>query len=271
MTDTLFFWVSKLAWLVLSPDSLLVLLIIATWLLALSPWQTAARRLLIASGVLTLLVATVPVGSWLLSSLEQRFPASTEPGAAPDGIIVLGGSFSMWLSASYEQPQLNDSAERLLTFLALARRYPQARLVFTGGSGVPSLQEVREAEFARQLFSDLGLDPERVIFERESRNTYENAANSRALVNPSPAETWLLITSAYHMPRSMGAFCQQGWKLQAYPVDYQTLAGGPDLLHFGFAANLRALSLAWHELLGLVAYRLTGKTNRLLPAPTDSC
>jgi uncharacterized SAM-binding protein YcdF (DUF218 family) len=158
-----------------------------------------------------------------------------------------------------------------VAFIELARRYPQTRLVFTGGSGNPTYQEAREADLAEELFSNLGLDPERVVLERESRNTYENARNTNTLIEHGANETWLLVTSAFHMPRSFGVFCQQGWKMKPYPVDYRTLQGELLDVNLDFPGNLTDFNLALREWIGLLAYRLTGKTNRLVPGPGDVC
>jgi len=269
--DTLFFLASKLFWLFFSPGTLLVLLIVGSWLLSLSRWQKLGRHVLAGTTLLTLLLAFVPVGSWLIYPLEQRF--SMHPAAAeqPDGIVLLGGSFSLRISENRQQIHMTATSERVLAFLELARRYPDARLVFTGGSGNPGFQEAREADLAKELFLNVGLDEERLVFERESRNTYENARNTTAMIEHSADETWLLITTSYHMPRSFGAFCQQGWKMVPYPVDYQTLQGELLTFNLGFVGHLGGLEQALREWIGLLAYRLTGKTNRLVPGPGDLC
>ena len=269
--DTLFFWTSKLVWLIVSPGSLLVWLLLASWLLSLSRWKAAGRRLLTFTALATLIIAYLPIGKWLLYPLEQRFPPIRQPLAAPDGIVLLGGSFSLMVSENRQQIHLTSSGERVLAFQDLAQRYPQAQLVFTGGSGNPTFQEVREADLARDLFQQLGIDNERVVYERESRNSYENARNTRALIAPEPDQNWLLVTSAFHLPRAMGAFCRQGWKVQAYPVDYRTLEGRLFDVDFNLLGHLNLLDSALHEWVGLLAYRLTGKTNRLFPGPTDTC
>jgi len=269
--DTIFFWASKLFWLVFSPGSLLVWLIVGSWLLSLSRWQKLGRRLLNVTALITLLLAYFPIGNWLAYPLEQRFAPSPAMTDSPDGIVLLGGSFSLRLSENRQQIHLNENSERLLTFLELAHRHPDARLVFTGGSGSPTYQQVREADLARELFLNQGLAEERLMFERESRNTYENARNTSAMITHAPDENWLLVTSAYHMPRSFGVFCRQGWKLTPYPVDYQTLYGELFSIELGFVAHLTGLELALREWIGLLAYRLSGKTNRLVPGPGDDC
>jgi uncharacterized SAM-binding protein YcdF (DUF218 family) len=163
---------------------------------------------------------------------------------------------------------LNNAAERITEFVALARRYPEARLVFTGGSGFVFPGALREADVIHHVLDGLGSDLSRITFERESRNTYENALFSRPLVNPGTGETWLLITSAAHMPRSVGIFRRAGWPVLAYPVDYRStreLSWSPDLL-----SGLDALNESLREWVGLVAYRLMDRTDALFPAPAPN-
>ncbi len=169
------------------------------------------------------------------------------------------------MSAAWSQSELSNSAEREVAFVKLARDYPQAKLLMTGGNGGILDQEFREADISRNLLTDLGMNTNRIVFERDSRNTYENAINSKPLMQPQQGETWLLITSGYHMPRSVGIFCQQGWAVLPWPVDHQT--SSDTLLRFGLnpAGNLNALRNALHEWAGLVVYYMTGKTPAVLP------
>ena len=269
--DTLFFLFSKLYWLVFSPATLLVWLLVGACLLSWSRWQKAGRYLLTGITVGVLFIACLPVGSWLIYPLEQRYPAVSALPEAPDGIVLLGGSFALRLSENRQQVHLNDTSERVTGFLALAQRYPDARLVFTGGSGSPTRQDIREADLARELFLDLGISPERLVLERDSRNTFENAVNTRNLIQPARDERWLLVTSAFHMPRAVGVFCKQGWNVQPYPVDYQSLQGRLLGFSMDLISNLSVFNYALHEWTGLLAYRLTGKSSSLFPGPGDNC
>ncbi len=161
-------------------------------------------------------------------------------------------------------PELNSNADRLIGFVALARQYPNARLVFTGGAAVPRAgQEVSEADVAAAVFAKLGLDPERVIYERASRNTAENARLSHALVQPKPEETWILVTSARHLPRAVNTFHAVGWPVLPYPVDFHT--GRPQEFEFSPFRRLAGLNFLAKESLGLLWYRLQGWTSDLLP------
>lgn len=262
--DSIFFWLSKTGWALASPGSLLVIAIVAVWLLLKGGAQRWARCLSGLAAAASLLIALFPVGEWLLYPLEARF--TNELPETIDGIIVLGGSVDPVKSAAWRQVETRATAEREFNFLALAQRYPQARLAFTGGSGSLTDQEYKEAEWTARLFGQQGLDLTRITFESESRNTHENAVLSKKLLAPAQDENWLLITTAWHMPRAVGAFCKAGFPVIAHPVDHWTLRGELLRLEWDFADNLNELGVAVHEWLGLLVYRLTGKTSSLLPA-----
>jgi uncharacterized SAM-binding protein YcdF (DUF218 family) len=166
-------------------------------------------------------------------------------------------------------PSLNAAAERLTTFVALARRYPNAKLVFTGGSGALIPGDAVEADGARMLLESLGVPADRVLFESASRTTYDNALMSRTLALPRDGQTWLLVTSASHMPRSVGAFRRAGWQVQAWPVGYKTYHMRYPVFSLMLGDKIAGVDWAVHEWVGLVAYRLLGRTSALFPAPAE--
>jgi uncharacterized SAM-binding protein YcdF (DUF218 family) len=182
-----------------------------------------------------------------------------------DGIILLGGAVDPSLSAAWEQTEVGAAAERLLALLTLARQYREAKLVFTGGSGTMLQQQHKGADWVEALFIEMSDISPRVQFERESRNTHENAVFSKALVKPQPGETWILITSAFHMPRSVGIFCRHDWSVIPYPVDHYARKDKLLRLDFDLNGHLHVLGIAVREWLGLAAYRITNKTFTLLP------
>src|SRR5581483_10695020 len=260
------FVASKVFWWFANPGNVLLALLclglLALWLgrRRIGLWLVA---LVTAAG---LAVTLLPVGSWLLLPLENRFAPPARLPEHIDGIVVLGGSINPVLSAARHQPVLTDSAERLVAFVALARLHPEAKLVFTGGSASVMDTVDREADVARTVFAGLGLDTRAIVFERDSRNTYENAVFSKREVEPKPGETWVLITSAYHMPRSVGCFHAQGWRVIPYPVDYGTMpAGNPP--SFSFLGGLDDVQWALREWIGLAFYYMAGRTDRLFPGP----
>jgi uncharacterized SAM-binding protein YcdF (DUF218 family) len=267
--DTLFFWLSKLVWIVIAPDSLLLVLILASSILIFAGKDRIGKRLLGTSCVLLLIVALFPLHLLLLHPLETRFETNPSLPETIDGIIVLSGAEDPFLSSLWNQVEVGGAAERNLAFMALARQYPEAKLVFTGGTGSLTGQEYKAADVAKALFGQQGLDPDRITFERESRNTYENALLTRKLVQPRAGETWLLITTAWHMPRSVGIFCKQQWPVIPYPVDHATKPGHLLSMQLLLAEHLRGLNIATREWIGLFAYYFTGKTEKLFPTRCD--
>jgi uncharacterized SAM-binding protein YcdF (DUF218 family) len=212
------------------------------------------------------LFAEFPVDQWVLKPLEERFPSPALPPHI-DGIVVLGGAVESALWQDRGQPALNAGADRMTEFVILARRFPQAKLLFTGGPGHSRPNGAREADVARVLFEGLGIDGHRLTMEDRATTTWDNAVFSRELVQPKPGETWLLVTSANHIPRAMGSFRAVGWQMIAYPVGYKTYHN-LDLRHSsGLGARLELLDIAAHEWIGLVVYWMQGRSSALFPGP----
>lgn len=266
MLDTLFFYFSKIIWALISPGSFLYLLIISGIALLFLKKQKFAKILLGTAAVLFTLVAFLPLGKWLVTPLESRFPANPELPETIDGIILLGGVIDPVKSYIWDQPEFGGAADRYLAFIELAREYPEARLVFTGGIGTLLDQEYKEADIAGYFLESMGIDRSRLELERESRNTVENAVNSKALMQPASGENWILITSAAHMSRSIGVFCQQQWPVIPWPVDHESSPGMQTRIVFDPADNLSTLNTHTREWIGLFAYYITGKTSALLPS-----
>jgi uncharacterized SAM-binding protein YcdF (DUF218 family) len=230
-------------------------------------WRRTGIRLVGLATVFALFVAVVPVGNWMTGILEDRFPPPVSLPDRVDGIIVLGGVLSPKLSQVRGQPSVGGAVERLMSFAGLAARYPDTRLLFTSGSGSLRYQDLKEAHMVGPVLAQFGLDPDRVVFEDQSRNTYENAVFSHRTINPGDRESWILITSAFHMPRATGSFRKAGWNVLPYPVDYTTLGSEGLRLRFNFSNGMGRLGNALHEWVGLLVYWITDKTDALFPGP----
>lgn len=259
---------SAIFWGLVQPFNLAVLLVAAS----LVATFVHRRRISLSLGLLAFLILGLSgwttLGALLLHPLENRFQKVDLLPDKVDGIIVLGGGFEGAINLVRGGYELNASGDRLVEAAILARRWPEARLVVSGGSGALILPGEGDADTAPRLLTALGVEPHRIELENRSRDTHENALFSRRLVDPRPGEVWLLVTSAFHMPRAAGAFRQAGFPVVAWPVDYKTT--GEE--RFGLAADnvldsLRNTTTATREWLGLAAYRLTGRTGELLPAP----
>jgi uncharacterized SAM-binding protein YcdF (DUF218 family) len=260
--------VGKLVWLVLRPSNLLLLTALAGafGLGRRRAWPAA----LVRTGLLAMLACTLlPVGYWLTVPLENRFPRPASD-LRVDGIVVLGGGVEAAVTQARGVPSFRDTLERFAAIPELARHYPEARILFTGGMAWTGAGEsgLSEAAVVRRFLEQQGMPPGRVLFEDRARSTRENALFALALAEPRPEERWLLVTSAKHMPRAIGVFRAAGWpELLAWPVDYRTTGrielGPPPYL----GARLDELDEAAHEWFGLLYYRALGYTGSLWPGP----
>jgi len=218
-------------------------------------------RLVGSALAVLVLMAWLPLSDRLFHRLESQYPEVAPQAALGDfaGVVVLGGAMeSGWIQMAHSQPQLNDAAERMTATVALLQRNPGLHAIFTGGEGSLQGGGPSEAERARLFFDSMGVAPERVQYESASRNTYENAVLTARLPGVDPRQRWLLVTSAWHMPRSMATFAKAGWNVTAYPVDYRT-GEPPAWTDFSLAGGAVQWQLLLHECLGLLAYRLTGR------------
>lgn len=253
------------------PTNLLIGLGLVGALLLATRLAAAGRKIMIASIVLLAVCAFSPLGNFLLYPLESRFPPWDAARGAPDGIVVLGGPIDPDLSIAHNTPVIRSAADRIVAAVALAHRYPNARIIFSGGSADLIANDAREADYAGQIFESLGIAKDRLIMERASRNTYENAVFSKAIASPKDGERWLLVTSAYHMPRAVGLFRKVGFAVEPYPVDWRVGSDAAGILSFSNVAvdGLGRTDVAVREWIGLVAYRVVGRTGALFPGPTN--
>lgn len=264
----MFFALSKTLGLILMPSNFLVGCSLLGAVLLFTRFAARGRALLAASVVLLAVCGLSPLPNLLLYPLEARFPPWDASGGAPNGIVVLGGSIDPEPSAARGVTVYRGAVDRILSAAALAHRYPQARIIYSGGSAnLVADDAAKEADYALSVFESLGIARQRLTMERRSRNTSENAEFSKALASPEPGERWLLVTSAYHMPRSIGVFRKAGFAVEPYPADWRTDPNNL-LKPFVFASDgLERADTAVREWMGLVAYRISGKTGELLPGP----
>jgi uncharacterized SAM-binding protein YcdF (DUF218 family) len=263
----MFFPLSKVLGFVALPSNLLMLVGLMGAALLFTRRKRLGQGMMIASVLTLALAGWSPLGNWLITPLEDRYPAWRGASAQDSivGIIILGGAISPEVSGARGTVALNEAAERMTVAADLARRFPAARIIFSGGSG-KLFGGAAEADFVLPLFESFGIARERITLEGRSRNTAENARFTKELVQPKAGERWLLVTSAYHMPRSIGVFRREGFAVDAYPVDWRTAGAGAALTPFtALSAGLARTDAGVHEWLGLLAYRLTGRTATLLP------
>lgn len=260
-----FFVISKLAWAVLSPFMVLNLLLVFGTLFLLFGYRKIALRFLLPALLFSLSLMIFPIGDWLIHPLESRISKPEQLPDNIDGIIVLGGGEDIKTTISWQQPQVGQASDRYFGAAFLAKQYPESPIIFTGGSNLLRFDAGETpAELSHELLTMVGIDEQRLIIESQSRNTYENFQRLKTLI-PKRNGQYLLVTSAYHMPRSVGIAEKQGIKVLPYPVDYRSQTGESRQLDFAVFEQLEKLEPAWREWVGLTAYFITGKTSQWFP------
>lgn len=226
-------------------------------------WRRMALGLLWAGLAVLGLLGFTAGPDTLLRPLENRYPQPTAEAISRHvGLIVLGGATghpNVFLA--HGQVPLGDAAERMSAPVSLMRQHAHLQLVFSGGEGRLLATGTTEAKLARAFYQQQGVDMARVTLESGSRNTRENARQVAQLLSPRCQQPWLLVTSAWHMPRSMAEFQAVGCNVTPYPVDFRTGHTTP-LTEYALADSLQRWQTALHEWLGLWVYGLT----RSLPA-----
>jgi uncharacterized SAM-binding protein YcdF (DUF218 family) len=260
----MFFWLSKVLWFIVNPFNVILILLALGWLL-LFKRQRAGRKLIGIGLIMIFLFGLSPLSNFMMGLLENRIHAGKIPEKI-DGIIVLAGMVDMGSSRG-ELIELTDQADRIVQGIILYRQHPEAKLIITGGSGsLKQSENLREADYLKKLAISLGVNKERMLIERNSRNTHEHAV-AMAKMLPDKKGQWVLITSAFHMPRSLACFKREGINVIPYPVDFKTKPDNAlSLTSFlPSLGNIGSFNVAFHEWTGLIAYRWAGYTDSVFP------
>ena len=258
----MFFTLSKIIWFLISPLSFLWLALgIGGVLAQFKKTKRVGKRLLKTSLILFIALGILPIGYNLQVLFEHESPQihidSIKEGDI-GGIIILGGCMDAKLTDTYNMPTINGSCERIIEGVKLHNAFPTLPIIYTGGSGSISNQKYKGAVAAKHLMADMGIDTQEIIFEQQSRNTYENMTLSKALAPNHTQKPWLLVTSALHMPRASRVFCEGGWPIIPYPVDFNT-GNNLELKLANPSYNYYYLDRVIKETLGIIAYGVTNK------------
>ncbi|MEW9808435.1 YdcF family protein [Mesorhizobium sp. ZMM04-5] len=261
------FYLSKVFWFLVQPLNLSLFLLGFAILVGWFGWRKTRGVFAFTAFLVLAVSAWTSLGALMLNPLEERFQRPDQPGKVA-GIIVLGGGFEGAINLARGGYDINSGGDRYIEAAALALRYPAAKVVVSGGTGTLILDGEGDADTSAKLFAALGVPASRLILEPESRNTYENVENIRKLVTPGPDETWLLVTSAFHMPRSVGLFRKAAFPVVPWPVDYRTSGQeGIGVMRDNPTDSLATTTMAIREWIGLIAYKFVGRIDSVFPGP----
>jgi uncharacterized SAM-binding protein YcdF (DUF218 family) len=259
---------SKVLWIIGQPVSLVLILLVLGLILTFTRFRRLARLSLLTAVLLLSVAGFTSIGYVMADILENRFTRPATPPANVTGVILLGGGMDADVNTVRRGYELNRSGDRPVEALRLALAYPQARIVISGGGSVLASDIETEATSGARFFTTFGVSPDRLVLEHVSRTTEENVSGIRELVSPQPGDTWLLVTSAFHMPRSVGLFRKAGFEVVPWPADYLASGEEPFGLRLGQPAeNVSVTSITLREWAALFSYWITGRIPELLPSP----
>lgn len=264
----MFYVVSKLFIFVFTPSNFIAFLVLGSaLLLAFRTWHKAARHMMMIAAALLLICGFSPVGAWLSIPLEQRFQQPAAVGKV-SGIILLGGYEDTAVAQARHAITVNESSDRLLEAIRLTHLHPDAKLVLSGAWATLLPNDVDATAPISAYLESIGVPRDRIVSEPRSRNTAENATFAHSILKPGAGDKFILVTSAYHMPRAVGAFRTAGMDVIPWPADYRTRGWSDAAVPFqSVVQGLERMDLASKEWLGLLAYWLTGRTSELFPSP----
>jgi len=254
-------------WLVVQPVSLILLLTALGLLLSFRRGRWWSRSLLFLGVLLLLVSGFTTFGYALITPLEDRFVRPAEPTHI-DGIVVLGGGMDGEVDSVRHGWEFNQSGDRMVEALRLALTHPEAKVVIAAGPAALAPEQEPEAYAALRFFTAFGIAANRLVLDDKSRNTEENAQFAKALAGAAPGQVWLLVTSAFHMPRSVGLFSKAEFAVVPWPADY--LASGAEGIRLKpdqSPENIVVSSTALREWAGLLGYWMAGKIDSPFPAP----
>ena len=252
----MFFFISKIFWAFAQPLTFLGLIFLIGLIFRHRVW---GRTLLQSGAVIFILCGFLPIGPLIIRSLESRAVIPDQLPNKIDGIIVLGGAVNAESSSVLKQPQLNEWSERIFEMMRLSRTFPQAKVIYAGGAGSLHGQGYDESGIVRDMLKDINFPIQNFVFENKSRTTYENIINAKVLASPQPGDNWVLITSAFHIPRSKAVFLKQGWNVISYPAGFIENGSIEPWQFIDVSGNYWKLNVAAKEIMGIIAYKLSGR------------
>lgn len=234
-------------------------LLLLCFLLLRRPGSKAAPRICVLLTIGFFVAGSPWTANALLGVLESRadeLATHCGPPAAGSVVVVLAGGLHGLPDRLDSFESMKDATlRRTIAATRLAESVPGSVLLASGGMG----DKVREADLMAAFAQALGLPQDRVIAEREARNTFQSVEYAMPLLQRLQGRPLYLVTSAMHMPRAYGVFRSGGLQVCAKPVDYQRVGVGPMEALVPRITAVKKTAEALHEVIGYFGYRAVGR------------
>jgi len=257
------FYLSKFLWYLFNPFNCIIFLLILSVILNFLKLLKFSKIILYFAFFLFFITGALPTGSYLLYLLEKNYHNKVNLPENVDGILILSGATSPFLTKEYDQISLNGSVERLTESIQLMKKYPKAKVFFAGGSGYIEYPDLNHSDVAKKFYESLDVNTKNIFFDKTSRNTYENIVFAKKKFNPNKDEKWVLVTSAFHLKRAINVGEQLGWEFIPYATDYKLPKKFRWKLSFNFFGNLSSFQRSSHEWVGIISYYLMGRSSKI--------
>ena len=257
------FFLSKFLWFLFNPFNCILFLLFLSLVFNFFKFLKISKIILYCTFLLFFIAGALPTGPYLLYLLEKNYHNKVNLPEKVEGILILSGATSPFLTKEYDQIALNGSVERLTESIQLMKKYPNAKVFFAGGSGSIDFPYLNHSDVAKKFYESLDVNTKKIFFDKKSRNTYENIVFAKKKFNPTINDKWILITSAFHLKRATSVGEKLGWELIPYATDYKLPKKFEWKLSFNFFNNLEYLQHSGHEWVGIIAYYLMGRSSKI--------
>ncbi len=257
------FYLSKILWTILNPFNLFIFLYLFSFILYFFTLKKLSTVFFLLNFLFLFSISLFPIGNFLIHIIEKEFHTDIDIPDKLDGILIIGGASNALMFKEYNQINLNDSAERLVESVNIINKFNTSKVIFSGGSGIINRPDLDHSQVAKSFYKKMGVDTNRIIFENNSRNTYENIVFSKKIADPKKNEKWLVITSASHMKRTLLIAEKNNWNMIPYAVDFKNVKNFKLLPNLKLLSNLNSFQYGVHEWIGLISYYLMGRTTKI--------
>lgn len=251
------FLFKKITGLLLSPLTVCITLLVSGLFMLLFTKRQKTGKAIVALGVVFLLfISYDALPDRVLGTLEHKFPPLKNIESVSDAkwIVVLGGGHTTDRNLPAASRLSGESLVRLVEGISIHKRLPHSKMILSGGN---IFDPVPESKCMAELATELGINRNSIIEESSGLDTEDQAILIKKIVGK---DKFILVTSAFHMPRSMVLFQKQGMQPIPAPAGYRVKDKGmtDPFMFFPDSGRIEKIEVAVHEYLGLLWAKLTG-------------